>query len=77
MDRDGEWTSRHQMSVNGKRDGISRQDMLAVSAEMNFKQGREIIDVVVASVADWLRYARDAGIEPARIESIGRTHRLL
>ena len=74
---DGEWTSRHKMSVNGKREGISRQDMLAVSAEMNIKQGREIIDDVVASVADWPRYARDAVVEPARIEAIGRTHRFL
>ena len=72
----GRWTSRHQMSVNGKREGILRDDLLAVGQEMNIKRAGRIVDEIVEAVAGWPLHARNAGVETATIEAIGKQHRL-
>ena len=46
----GDWTNRHQMSVNGKRDGFKRADLLAVAgqfggAERSGGRGRPLADI--------------------------------
>jgi serine/threonine-protein kinase HipA len=73
----GQWTSRHQMSVNRKRDGITREDLTAVAREISIKHSGTIIDNVVEAVSTWPEHAREAGVEPARTTSIARHHRLL
>ena len=40
----GGYTAWHQMSVNGKRDGITRDDLLAVAESMNIKKAAGMID---------------------------------
>jgi len=72
----GRWTSRHQMSVNGKREGFLREDLLAVGREMNIKRAGRIIDEIVEAVAGWPLHAGNAGVETAIIEAIGKQHRL-
>jgi serine/threonine-protein kinase HipA len=73
----GRFTALHQMSVNGKREAIERDDLLAVAHEMNVKSAAAIVDEVVEAVARWPEFAGDAGVTPARVERIGKTHRLL
>ena len=73
----GVWTARHQMSVNGKRDGIVRDDLLAVGAEMNIRRAAELIDEVAAAVSRWAEFAAAAGVAPAAVAQIGREHRQL
>ena len=73
----GEWTSSHQMSVNGKRDYITRDDVLAVGGEMSVKQAASIVDEVTGAVTGWPVYAADAGVGAAKIESISHAHRPL
>ena len=36
----GEWTSQHQMSVNGRRDGFEREDLLALAKAADIKRAR-------------------------------------
>jgi serine/threonine-protein kinase HipA len=73
----GDWTSRHQMSINGKRDDFIKDDLLQVGKEMNIKSRLHIIDEIIEVVANWSGFAKSAGVEPSQIESIGRAHRLL
>lgn len=73
----GDWTSRHQMSINGKRDDFIKDDLLQVGKEMNIKSMLNIIDEIVEIVANWSDFAKNAGVEPSQIKSIGRAHRLL
>jgi serine/threonine-protein kinase HipA len=73
----GQFTSMHQMSINGKRDGITRDDLLSVGKEMSVKQGGSIIDDVVEAVSNWPEYAKDACVDPAKLHSIGEAHRLV
>jgi len=65
------------MSINGKRGDFIKDDLLQVGKEMNIKSRLNIIDKIVEVVANWSSFAKNAGVEPSQIKSIGRTHRLL
>ncbi len=71
----GRWTSMHQMSINGKRDNFTRDDLNAVGREMNIKSSNRITDEIVEAVSNWPGFAKDAGVESLQIEAIAGTHR--
>ena len=75
----GAWTSRHQMSINGKRDGFEIDDLLALgkSAAIKPARARRIIDVVADSVRNWAEFADVAGVDGQTAERIARAHRVL
>lgn len=75
---EGPWTSAHQMTVNGKRDGFTIADLSAVARTTSLKRGRAetILSEVVDAVRDWPEVAQDVGVVAERIERIGATHRL-
>lgn len=60
----GDWTARHQMSVNGKRDGFTLEDFRACAKSALMKRGRAetIVEEVRAAVAQWPDYAVKAGV---------------
>ena len=67
----------HQMSIAGKRDQFTRDDLNGIGQEMNIKSSNKIIDEIVETVSDWPSYAKDAGVEQSQVEGIGIVHRLL
>ena len=74
----GDWTGQHQMSMAGKRDGFERGDLLRFAATCGLKSrmANRIVDEVVAAVADWPRFAADAGVPPVDVRRIANAHRL-
>lgn len=74
----GAWTSSHQMTINGKRDGFDLADFEATARTAPLKRGRAraILGEVRAVVGHWTDYAREAGVEPAQAEAIRATLRL-
>lgn len=74
----GAWTARHQMSINGRTEGFSREDFRACARVAGLKGGRdaEILDEVSGVVADWPRYAREAGVTERQREQVMRALRL-
>jgi serine/threonine-protein kinase HipA len=72
----GPWTGSHQMTVNGKRDGFSREDLLAPAKLFGIKHPAALVERVAASVRDWPRFALAAGVAPEFRDRIGATHRL-
>jgi serine/threonine-protein kinase HipA len=74
----GEWTARHQMTVNGKTDGFTLADFEALARGGSMVRGRwrSIHDEVRAAVARWPEFAAAAGVDEARSEAIGRALRL-
>lgn len=76
--KDSPWVNAHQMSLNGKRDGFVRDDLIAVAGLIgNFKKPAEqIIDQVIAVVSDWQRYAEKAGVFEPLAKEIRQNHRL-
>ena len=69
----GEWTSHHQMSVNGKWDGIGRKDLLAVADSMHIKHAGEIVDEVCEAVSGWTRLAAEYSIPDEIARMIEKT----
>ena len=69
----GEWTSHHQMSVNGKWDGIGREDLLSVAGKMHVKHAGEIIDEVCEAVSGWVRIATEYSIPEETVKCIENT----
>lgn len=74
----GLWTSRHQMTINGKRDDFTREDFRAVAQVAGMKRGGDeaILGEVMAAVKEWPRHARTAGVTPEQRDGIARSLRL-
>lgn len=66
----GEWTNTHQMSVNGKFDGIARADLLALASANNIKNAAEMIDQVCDGVSRWPEIARECEVPEVMIKAI-------
>ncbi|MGN1240077.1 MAG: HipA domain-containing protein [Paludibacteraceae bacterium] len=73
----GSWTAMHQMSVNGKFDGITRQDLMACAMRNNIKNASEIIDQVCSEVARWLEKALNCGVPQTMVDMIYRNMQTL
>lgn len=78
MDPANKWLRQHQMSVNGRRDDFTRADLeaCAATASINAARARAIIDEVVATVADWPRFAEAAEVDEAMRASIDPSLRI-
>jgi serine/threonine-protein kinase HipA len=74
----GRQTARHQMTINGKRDDFSIDDLRAAARTAGLKRGRaeEILAQVTEVVETWPELASEAGLEDDRIERIRRAHRI-
>ena len=75
---DGDWTSRHQMSMNGKRDAFDRADFdaFAASTSLSRPRTRAILSQVIETVARWDDFAGEAGVDEHWGEAIRRSFRL-
>lgn len=74
---DGGWTATRQMSVNGKFDGIDRDDLLAFARAEGIKDAAETIDKVADSVSLWPRIAMNCGVPKEMVETIVKNMVLL
>jgi serine/threonine-protein kinase HipA len=74
----GAWTSQHQMSVNGRRDGFSIEDLRACAGVGGLGADRcdELLREVVDVVARWGDYADEAGLRPEWRDQISQQLRL-
>ncbi len=73
----GDWTSSHQMTINGKRDGFVSADFDQVGKSIGIKRPLEIVEEVIDVVNRWTSFASEAGVRDQQAESIGRSHRLV
>ncbi len=64
------WLKQHQMSIQGKRLDITREDLLAVAKEMNIRKANAIIDEVVAGVKGWKTFAKKAEMDMKQAQVI-------
>ncbi len=65
----GFWTRTHQMSINGKFDDITRQDLLACASANNIKNAAEIIDKVCETASKWPEIAKNCDVPQAMIDA--------
>jgi serine/threonine-protein kinase HipA len=74
----GSWTARHQMTLNGKRDGFSKADIRAIGRTARLKQGRaeNLLEEISAVVDRWPEFAARADVPGAVSRKIRNAHRL-
>ncbi len=74
----GDWTSSHQMTLNGKRDGFGMQDFEACGRLARLKQGRAkaIVKEIQSIVSKWRDYADSVSVHPDQRDKIQRALRL-
>ncbi|WP_201000004.1 type II toxin-antitoxin system HipA family toxin [Pseudomonas cichorii] len=70
-----EWVETHQMTINGKRDEFTLDDLLSVASLVRGMDARKVIRQVHDAVMQWPVYAAQAGVAQVSIERIGKTHR--
>jgi len=58
----GRWTGIHQMSIEGKRDGIELADLHRLADRFKVPGYKEIIREVLVAVSRWPEFAEDAGV---------------
>lgn len=69
----GTWTAKHQMSINGKWDDITRVDLLTLAKNVNIKQADAIIEQVKDGVSRWSTFATQYGIPYEMVKAIDST----
>ncbi|MCC5907633.1 MAG: type II toxin-antitoxin system HipA family toxin [Balneolaceae bacterium] len=70
---DSDWVSQHALSINGKRTGISRSDLLTVAESVNIKKAGAIIDQIQSVVNRWPGFAESVSVKPDLRDAISRT----
>ncbi|MEX2352039.1 MAG: type II toxin-antitoxin system HipA family toxin [Balneolaceae bacterium] len=70
---ESQWVSQHALSINGKRKGVSRSDLLTIAESMNIKRAVPIIDQIQAVVNRWNDFAEVASVEPKLRDSLSDT----
>jgi len=70
---DSEWVSQHALSINGKRTGITRNDLLVLAESVNIKKADQIIQQINSVVNRWTEYADSANVRPTLRDAIATT----
>ncbi|MFN7430399.1 MAG: type II toxin-antitoxin system HipA family toxin [bacterium] len=74
----GTWTASHQMSLAGKREGFTLEDLKTVAETASMKRGRAeaIAREITKAVSRWRDFAAASGVAPKQIDMIADVHRL-
>lgn len=67
------WVSQHSLSINGKRQHITRDDLLNVAKNMNIKKAGAIIDQIKNVVSKWNDFAGQANVKGDLRDAIDKT----
>ena len=71
------WVSQHSLSINGKRQNITRDDLLAVAKNMNIKKAAAIIKQINAVISRWNDFADQTNVNHDLKNAISKTLLLL
>jgi serine/threonine-protein kinase HipA len=72
------WMAQHQMGVNGKFDGFTREDLVALAdtASLSRSIAADIVEQVARAVFRWEHFATQAGAPEAYVQQIKMNQRL-
>jgi len=62
FDPTNHWVNKQTLSVNGKRLGITADDLMTIAQDNNIKKGGGIIKEINAIVKSWAKYAKKADV---------------
>ena len=70
---ESEWVSQQSMTINGKRENITKDDFLAVGRNMNIKKAKQIIEEVSNTINNWRNYADQVNVDCQLRDAIDNT----
>ena len=73
----GGWTATHQMSINGKFDGITKGDLQVFARQNNIKEASGIIEEICEVASRWVRWADECGVPRKMSEAIASDFQML
>lgn len=70
-----QWVSQHSLSINGKRNGITRNDLLSVAKGISMKKNKanNIINEINDIIQNWHHYAQEVQVSTELKNSIHST----
>jgi len=68
-----QWVSQHALSINGKRDNITKEDLLTVGESIKNKKAKATIAEISEIVGQWKKFADDVGVESKLRDEIDKT----
>lgn len=71
---EGEWTSQHLMSVNGKYKEFNTEDLMAVADRFGIGEAKNIIHEVRDTIKKWPSFAEKAEVNGKEIKRIQQLH---
>ena len=71
------WVSQHSLSINGKRQNITLDDLLVVAKNMNIKKAAAIIKQINAVISRWNDFADQTNVNHDLKNAISKTLLLL
>jgi serine/threonine-protein kinase HipA len=74
----GEWTNKHQMMINGKRDNFERNDLIELAKKAGIKKAKtkKFIDKTIEVFSAWNKFAEKAEVDEKHLEAIQQNLRL-
>jgi serine/threonine-protein kinase HipA len=73
----GDWTYQHLMSVNGKFDDITRDDLLAEADRFGVRRPRSLLADVRGALENWTSYANEAKLRKPTGDRVSKDFRIL
>ncbi|MFN5361624.1 MAG: type II toxin-antitoxin system HipA family toxin [Bacteroidota bacterium] len=70
---DHQWVSQHSLSMNGKRKGISKNDLLVIGKSIRCKQASIIIEEIESVIMNWKKFANEVGVSGKLRDAIDTT----
>lgn len=70
---DSIWVSQHALSINGKRKGIEKDDLITFAKAMNIKKSENIISEINTKIQHWNNYANETNVNTKLRDSIRET----
>jgi serine/threonine-protein kinase HipA len=73
----GAWNDQHLMSVNGKFDGIAREDLLVEADRFGVRRPLDMLADVRMALASWAEFAGEAGLSAKTADRVAADFCLL
>jgi serine/threonine-protein kinase HipA len=71
------WTRQHQMLVNGKAQGITREDLSSAAAQFDIDGAGRLLDRIADVLRQWPRFARAVHVPESEISRIAGFQEIL
>ena len=67
------WVSQHSLSINDKREKITKEDLLIIGKSIKNKKAAEVINEICNKVEQWKSFADDVKVSPGLRDEIAAT----